>query len=145
MQKKSRKPKIPPEKILEPKISSPKKIFIANIYSPPPQKKKLEQQSNAFGWFNFVILITVFLFFLEYHEAEASPSTSDDESHSRSDSPTPCNSPKASRKSTAESSNLRGSYAQSTLTRNQISPGVSTLTRQNAAVRWVKISNFLVE
>ncbi|KAK6628405.1 hypothetical protein RUM43_002217 [Polyplax serrata] len=71
----------------------------------------------------------------KYHESEASPSTSDDESHLKSDSTTPRNSPKSSRKSTGEPANLRGTFAQSTLTRNQISPVISTLTRQNATIR----------
>ena len=31
---------------------------------------------------------------------------------------------------------MRGTFAQSTLTRNQISPVISTLTRQNAAIRY---------
>ncbi|KAL0275028.1 UNVERIFIED_CONTAM: hypothetical protein PYX00_003016 [Menopon gallinae] len=70
----------------------------------------------------------------KYHEAEASPSSSDDESRSRSGSTTPCNSPKTNRKSSGET-NLRGTFAQSTLTRNQVAPTISTLTRQNAAIR----------
>lgn len=76
----------------------------------------------------------------EYHELEGSGSCSSSQDEEEGDGePTPCNSPRGSRKSQPQSLSLPmgelDPAGQNTLTRSQISQVTSTLQRQNSSAR----------